>query len=117
MISTTELSTLRRVITENLRVQRGGADHVPYIDVSNALIDVSARQNHAIFGRRGCGKPSSSSLHKTTWQVCKDNLFELRRFQNPFFPECIDRNSGCSVWRTSKESYRLVWKEESLERL
>jgi len=29
---------------------------VPYIDVSNALSDVASRQNHAIFGRRGCGK-------------------------------------------------------------
>ena len=44
------------MITENLRVQRGGADPVPYIDVGNVLGDVAARQNHAIFGRRGCGK-------------------------------------------------------------
>ncbi len=29
---------------------------MPYIDVSNAMNDVKARQNHAIFGRRGCGK-------------------------------------------------------------
>ncbi len=51
-----KLRTLRTVITENLRVQRGGADPVPYIDVGNVLGDVAARQNHAIFGRRGCGK-------------------------------------------------------------
>ncbi len=44
------------MINENLRVQRGGAESVPYIDVSNALNDISARQNHAVFGRRGCGK-------------------------------------------------------------
>jgi len=50
------LRKLRTVITENLRVQRGGADPVPYIDVGNVLGDVAARQNHAIFGRRGCGK-------------------------------------------------------------
>jgi hypothetical protein len=50
------LKKLRLVINENLRVQRGGADPVPYIDVSNVLNDVAARQNHAIFGRRGCGK-------------------------------------------------------------
>ena len=47
---------LRSAINENLRVQRGGAKPVPYIDVSNSLGDVLARQNHAIFGRRGCGK-------------------------------------------------------------
>lgn len=50
------LRKLRTVITENLRVQRGGAEPIPYIDVANVLVDVSARQNHAIFGRRGCGK-------------------------------------------------------------
>jgi hypothetical protein len=47
---------LRLVITEGLRVQRGGADPVPYIDASNALTDIGARQNHAVFRRRGCGK-------------------------------------------------------------
>jgi Cdc6-like AAA superfamily ATPase len=51
-----DLQKLRTVINESLRVQRGGAEPVPYIDVSNALIDAVARQNHAIFGRRGCGK-------------------------------------------------------------
>ena len=51
-----DLKKLRLVINESLRVQRGGADPVPYIDVSNVLTDVVARQNHAIFGRRGCGK-------------------------------------------------------------
>jgi hypothetical protein len=57
MSTTTEkLQKLRLLINENLRVQRGGADPVPYIDVGHVLSDVAARQNHAIFGRRGCGK-------------------------------------------------------------
>lgn len=51
-----QLADLRRVINENLRVQRAGADPVPYIDVSSALSDICARQNHAVFARRGCGK-------------------------------------------------------------
>jgi predicted AAA+ superfamily ATPase len=50
------LQDLRTIITENLRVQRGGAKPVDYVDVSNALSGVRARQNHVIFGRRGCGK-------------------------------------------------------------
>ena len=50
------LSQLRRVINENLRVQRGGTEAIPYIDIGNVVADVGARQNHAIFGRRGCGK-------------------------------------------------------------
>jgi predicted AAA+ superfamily ATPase len=52
----TELTKLRKVITENLRVQLGGAQLLPYIDVSNALSDITAKQNHVVFGRRGCGK-------------------------------------------------------------
>ena len=55
-MNTESLRKLRLAINESSRVQRGGADPMPYIDVSNSLIDVGARQNHAIFGRRGCGK-------------------------------------------------------------
>ncbi len=55
-LDTMQLDAIRRVITENLRVQRAGADPVPYIDVSSALSDICARQNHAVFARRGCGK-------------------------------------------------------------
>jgi energy-coupling factor transporter ATP-binding protein EcfA2 len=51
-----KLKKLRLAINENLRIQRGGAESVPYIDISNVLIDITARQNHAVFGRRGCGK-------------------------------------------------------------
>jgi hypothetical protein len=51
-----QLSDLRKVINENLRVQLAGADPIPYIDVSSALSDICSRQNHAVFARRGCGK-------------------------------------------------------------
>lgn len=51
-----KLARLRQVITENLRVQRGANESLAYIDGSTALVDVCARQNHAIFARRGCGK-------------------------------------------------------------
>ena len=56
MPSQEQLKKLRLSINENLRVQRGGADQVPYIDVGSVLSDVRARQNHVIFARRGCGK-------------------------------------------------------------
>jgi hypothetical protein len=65
-----EQKRLRLVINENLRVQRGGAEIVPYIDVSNALSDIAARQNHAIFGRRGCGK--TLLLHYSASQLPSD---------------------------------------------
>lgn len=79
---------LRLVINENLRVQRGGADPVPYIDVANVLSDVSARQNHAVFGRRGCGKTlllhdSAQALSaeiRTVYLNCED--FKKHSFPN-----------------------------------
>ncbi|PRH19145.1 hypothetical protein C6T53_23130 [Burkholderia multivorans] len=43
-------------MTESLRIQRDSSEAVPYIDASNIVGDVCARQNHAIFARRGCGK-------------------------------------------------------------
>jgi energy-coupling factor transporter ATP-binding protein EcfA2 len=55
-IDTIKLKKLRLAINENLRIQRGGAESIPYIDISNVLTDIVARQNHAVFGRRGCGK-------------------------------------------------------------
>lgn len=50
------VENLRRIVQENIRVQRGGGDPIDYVDVSRALPDIVARQNHVIFGRRGCGK-------------------------------------------------------------
>lgn len=50
-----KLHTLRQKITESLRVQKDNST-TNYIDVGTTIADVNARQNHAIFGRRGCGK-------------------------------------------------------------
>ena len=51
-----DILQLRRNVQESIRVQGGGADPVDYVDVSRALNDAVTRQNHVIFGRRGCGK-------------------------------------------------------------
>ena len=56
MNDTDKLTKLRLAINENLRIQKGGADPVPYIDVGSVLNDICARQNHVVFARRGCGK-------------------------------------------------------------
>ncbi len=69
-IDTQQLGCLRRVINENLRVQKSGADPVPYIDVSSALTDICARQNHTVFARRGCGK--TLLLHHSARQLPDD---------------------------------------------
>jgi hypothetical protein len=52
----TQVGELRRIVQENIRVQRGGSDAIEYVDVSRALPDIVAKQNHVVFGRRGCGK-------------------------------------------------------------
>jgi hypothetical protein len=59
-----KLREMRRLITENLRIQRDSTQQPPYIDVSNVLADITARQNHAVFARRGCGK--TLLLHHST---------------------------------------------------
>jgi AAA domain len=51
-----KVGQLRRIVQENIRVQRGGSEAIEYIDVSRALADMVAKQNHVVFGRRGCGK-------------------------------------------------------------
>jgi len=88
MTANEKLTKLRLVITENLRVQHGGADPVPYIDVGNVLNDIRARQNHVVFARRGCGKTlllHHSSRHldisvKSVYLNCED--FKSHSFPN-----------------------------------
>ena len=88
MTGNEKLTKLRLVITENLRVQRGGADPVPYIDVGNVLNDIRARQNHVVFARRGCGKTlllhhssrQLDSLVKSVYLNCED--FKRHSFPN-----------------------------------
>ncbi len=86
-ISSAKLADLRRIITENLRVQRGG-EQIDYINVGTALEDACARQNHTIFARRGCGKTlllhhSSRVLNrriKAIYLNCED--FKRHSFPN-----------------------------------
>ncbi len=52
----TEVEQLRKVVQESIRVQRGGPGTIEYVDVTRALADIVTRQNHVVFGRRGCGK-------------------------------------------------------------
>jgi Cdc6-like AAA superfamily ATPase len=83
-----KLLRLRQLITENLRIQRGGGETPTYIDVSNAIADICARQNHAVFARRGCGKTlllhdSSKRLPssiKSVYLNCED--FKKHSFPN-----------------------------------
>ena len=82
-----ELAKLRLTITESLRVQQQ-TESIEYINVGHALNDALARQNHAIFARRGCGKTlllhqSSKGLPATAGAVylnCED--FKRHSFPN-----------------------------------
>ena len=51
----TKLLKLRNVINENLRTQLEN-DQVEYISSGHTLSDITARQSHCVFARRGCGK-------------------------------------------------------------
>ena len=82
-----KLARLREVITDNLRVQLDG-EPIDYINVGTALEDACAKQNHAIFARRGCGKTlllhhSSRALRsglKSVYLNCED--FKRHSFPN-----------------------------------
>lgn len=115
-----KISALRRKIQESLRVQIG-TDGIDYIDASNNLDDASARQNHVIFARRGCGK--TLLLHSSSKQSddaisavylnCED--FKQHSFPNvlieilkAIFIE-IDRN--LSGWFGKKKKSKEIIKE------
>ena len=124
-----KMAGLRTVINENLRVQSSGADPIPYIDVSHALSDIQARQNHAIFARRGCGKTlllqhSSKSLPEEIQSVylnCED--FKHHSFPNVLI-EILDAlfhelENNLSGWFGKKRRSRQLILEirQDLERL
>lgn len=69
MTDSRKLFKLREVITENLRVQKNG-DDIGYINIGTTLQDACARQNHAIFARRGCGK--TLLLHHSSRELRND---------------------------------------------
>jgi len=81
------LDDLRLKINESLRVQID-TESIDYINVGNALNDATARQNHAIFARRGCGKTlllhqSAAKLrpeYATIYLNCED--FKRHSFPN-----------------------------------
>lgn len=83
-------STLKKVITENLRIQKAGADRIEYIDATNALDDIGARQSHVIFARRGCGK--TLLLETSAEKLSTGNIavyLNCEDYKNHSFPNII----------------------------
>lgn len=124
-----KLIALRQKITESLRIQRDSSEAVPYIDASNIVVDVCARQNHAIFARRGCGKTlllhhssrSVDSSVRTVYLNCED--FKRHSFPNVLI-EILDALFGelerhLTGWFGRKKKSRDLVKQirEELSRL
>ena len=85
-----ELLRLRKLITENLRIQRGSGETPPYVDVSNVLVDICARQNHTVFARWGCGK--TLLLHYSSQQLdpsIKSVYLNCEDFKRHSFPNVL----------------------------
>jgi len=111
---------LRRVITENLRVQKDGTP-IKYVNVGTALQDACSRQNHAIFARRGCGKTlllhHSASILKSDLRSIYLNCEDFKRHSFPnvlieilraIFKE-LDRN--LSGWFGRKKQSKEIIRE------
>lgn len=115
-----KIGALRRKIQESLRVQVG-TEGIAYIDASNNLDDATARQNHAIFARRGCGKTlllhSSSRIVDETISAVYLNCEDFKQHSFPnvlieilraIFIE-IDRN--LSGWFGKKRKSKQIISE------
>src|ERR1019366_7315781 len=90
MATRKQLNALQAVITENLRVQRSGAESIGYIDIANALSKTNSKQNHVIFGRRGCGKSLLlQESRKTLGPKTKVIYLNCEDFKNHSFPNVL----------------------------
>jgi len=92
----TQVEQLRLIVQESLRVQRGGNEPIEHVDVSRALSDIVARQNHVVFGRRGCGKTlllqaanQKTDKHRVVYINCED--YKQHSFPNVLI-EILDAN-------------------------
>lgn len=89
MVSPQKLSELRTIITENLRVQKDSSS-MNYVDMGHTVGDILARQNHTIFGRRGCGK--TLLLHYASTQLPPDRCviyLNCENFKQHSFPNVL----------------------------
>jgi hypothetical protein len=88
--TTQQLEQLKVLITENLRIQESTDGNIPYIDAGGVLALVRAKQNHVVFGRRGCGKTlllrtSRTDLKPTTKVV----YLNCEEFKHHTFPNVL----------------------------
>jgi hypothetical protein len=84
-----KLSKLRTIIQKSLRVQRGSAEQVAYIDTGNVLADACARQNHVIFARRGCGKTLLLHSERRLGKGIHSVYLNCEEFKRHSFPNVL----------------------------
>ena len=116
-----KIKKLRTIITENLRTQKGGVEGIEYIDVFHALTDMLAKQNHVVYGRRGCGK--SLLLSDTEKKIPKDVgvvYLNCEDYKNHSFPnvliEIIDAvflklESNLTAWFGPEKNLKKIIKD------
>ncbi|MDP3230144.1 MAG: hypothetical protein Q8N13_19520 [Acidovorax sp.] len=88
-VSAENLGKLRNIINENLRTQVSN-DEVAYVSYGHTLTDVSAKQSHCIFARRGCGK--TLLLHQSQKQLpsaIKAIYINCEDFKHHSFPNVL----------------------------
>jgi hypothetical protein len=110
-----KVENLRRIVQENIRIQRGGSETIDYVDVSRALLDIVARQNHVVFGRRGWGSPwvggtsESKSLSRATRPSRSTELKRIPGLEMPAdkeAEECAERCPGKNQNRQDEEAQK-----------
>ncbi len=106
-MSERKIARLRQTITENLRIQ-GYSDAVNYVDTDSAMSDLSVKQNHVVFARRGCGK--TLLLRKSAENAAKDIrtiYLNCEDFKRHSFPDVlleilesvfVEIRTNCSAW-------------------
>lgn len=117
---TDKILKLRELITENLRIQKH-SDSVTYVDTDSLIFDLRAKQNHAIFARRGCGKTllmfksaeQASDEIRTIYLNCED-------FKRHSFPDVLlevlesvffELQENCNGWFGRKRRLKQIIQE------
>jgi len=117
---TDKILKLRETITENLRIQKH-SDSVTYVDTGSLIFDLKAKQNHAVFARRGCGKTllmfksaeQASDEIRTIYLNCED-------FKRHSFPDVLleilesvfrELQQNCTGWFGRKGRLKSIIQE------
>ncbi|ASP35689.1 hypothetical protein [Labrenzia sp. VG12] len=115
-----EILKLREIITENLRIQKH-SESVTYVDTDSLILDLRAKQNHAVFARRGCGK--TLLMFKSAEQASEDVrtiYLNCEDFKRHSFPDVLlvilesvfsELQANCHGWFGRKRRLKQIVQE------